>query len=277
MSNAIRDGGSSFVVRSPDGTAIMVWAQGAGPPIVLVHGSLRNHTIFDPLVAHLQAHLTTYAVDRRGFDASGDAADYAIQREFEDVAAVADAVASRAGRRVILLGHSYGAGCAMGASLLTGSVGHLILYEPGLGIPYPPGWLETNERALAAGDAESVIHAVLVDVLEMTEDDVRARRSTPQWAEYLAAAPTVLREARTENDWTYQPGAFDRIRVPTLVLIGTETSPPLMRSTLRAAAAIPEARIGVLAGHGHLACLTDPDLVASRIAAFAGTEADSAN
>jgi pimeloyl-ACP methyl ester carboxylesterase len=275
MPGSISDDGASFTVQSTDGTAIMVWVRGAGPPIVLVHGSLRNHTIFDPLVAHLQVHLTTYAIDRRGFGASGDAPDYAIQREFEDVAAVVDAVASRAGRRVILWGHSYGAGCAMGASTLTDNVDCLVLYEPGLGIAYPPGWLDINERALAAGDAGAVIHAVLVDVLEMNADDVLARKSTPLWAEYEAAAPTVLREARTESDWEYQPGAFDGIRVPTLIFIGTETAPALMRSTLRAAAAIPEARIGVLAGHGHLAYLTDPGLVSSRIVKFAVAEAST--
>jgi pimeloyl-ACP methyl ester carboxylesterase len=270
MPDAISHGGSSFVVHSLDGTAIVVWVEGAGPPVVLVHGSLRNHAIFDPLVAHLRAHLTTYAIDRRGFGASGDTPDYTIQREFEDVAAVVDAVAAQTGRRVLLWGHSYGAGCAMGAATLTDNVERLVLYEPGLGSAYPPGWLETNTRALAAGDAEAVIHAVLVDILEMSDDDVRARKATPRWAEYLAAARTVLREAQTENDWVYEPGAFDGIRVPTLVLVGTETAPALMRSTLRAAAAIPEARIGVLGGHGHIAYLTDPRFVASRILEFCG-------
>ena len=31
----------------------------AGLPIVLVHGSLRDHTIFDPLIAQLQSDMTT--------------------------------------------------------------------------------------------------------------------------------------------------------------------------------------------------------------------------
>jgi hypothetical protein len=33
---------------------------------------LRDHTILEPLVAHLQPAMTTYAIDRRGFGASGD-------------------------------------------------------------------------------------------------------------------------------------------------------------------------------------------------------------
>ena len=109
-----------------------------------------------------------------------------------------------------------------------------------------------------------------MDILEMTAEDVEARRSTPQWAEYLRAAPTVLREARTENGWVYRPGALDGVRASTLVLVGTETAPALMQSTLRAAAAIPGARTHVLGGHGHLACITDPDVVASIITEFVG-------
>jgi pimeloyl-ACP methyl ester carboxylesterase len=258
----------AFSVGAPDGTAIAVFAGGEGAPIVLVHGSLRAHRIFDPLIAPLRATMATFALDRRGFGSSGDASAYAIEREFEDVAAVVDEVARRTGSPVTLFGHSYGAGCAMGGATLTTSVSHLVLYEPGLGIQYPAGWIEAHERALAAGDAEGVIRAVLADILEMPDDEIEARRAGPQWAEYLTAASTVLREARTENDWTYAPGALAGISARTLVLVGTDTAPALMRSTLRAAAAIPDARIGILGGHGHLACLTDPEQVASRIAEF---------
>ena len=144
----------------------------------------------------------------------------------------------------------------------------LILYEPGLGIAYPPGWIEANENALAAGDAEAVIRAVLIDILEMSDADVEARRATPRWAAYLRAAATVLREARTEQEWEYRPGAFAGVRAATLFLVGTETPPALMQSTVRAAAAIPASRTHVLGGHGHLALLTDPDLIASIIKLF---------
>jgi pimeloyl-ACP methyl ester carboxylesterase len=127
-----------FDVRSADGTPLAVWADGEGPALVLVHGSMCDHSAFDPLVAELRDDMATYAMDRRGFGASGDAAGYAIEREFEDVAAVVAAVAARAGGPVALWGHSYGAGCAMGGAALTGDVHRLVLYEPGLGIPYPP-------------------------------------------------------------------------------------------------------------------------------------------
>ena len=40
----------------------------------------------------LERHFTVYAVDRRGRGGSGDAPTYAVEREFEDVAAVVDSL-----------------------------------------------------------------------------------------------------------------------------------------------------------------------------------------
>lgn len=74
--------------RSPCGSR-------AGPPLVLVHGSMADHTAFDPFVEALRNHSATFPMDRRGFGASGDGPVYAIERDFEDVSAVVDAVAAR--------------------------------------------------------------------------------------------------------------------------------------------------------------------------------------
>ena len=128
MDSHVAGEAGSFDVQSTDGTTIKVWMQGEGPPIVLVHGSLRDHTMFEPLVAQLHSSMTTYAIDRRGFGGSGDRKEYAIEREFEDVAAVVEVIAANAGA-VALCGHSYGAGCAMGAAALADSVSRLILYR----------------------------------------------------------------------------------------------------------------------------------------------------
>ena len=175
-------GTDRFDVRSPDGTPIAVWADGNGPPLVLVHGSLTDHTTFDPLVDQLRGGVTCFSMDRRGFGASGDAAGYAIQREFEDVAAVVAAVADRTGGPAALWGDSYGAGCAMGGTALTNKVRRLVLYEPGFGIAYPAGSIEAIEEAMAAGDRETAILAVLVGIVGMTEEEVDALRSSPRWA-----------------------------------------------------------------------------------------------
>src|SRR5687768_11532650 len=92
---------------SRDGTAIAYWTSGEGPPLVLVHGTTADHTRWRPLLPYLEPHATVHALDRRGRGASGDAPDYGVAREFEDVAAVVDAVAEAAGSAVDVLGHSF--------------------------------------------------------------------------------------------------------------------------------------------------------------------------
>jgi pimeloyl-ACP methyl ester carboxylesterase len=257
-----------FHVQSADGTPLAVFVDGEGPALVLVHGSLCDHTRWDPVVAELRDDLTAFAMDRRGFGESGDAEGYSIEREFEDVAAVADAVAARTGTSVALWGHSYGAGCAMGGAAMTTKVDHLVLYEPGLGLAYPPGSVEAVDKAVAAGDMETAIVLAFCDVLEMTEAEVEAQRASPMWPIRLAAAPTLPRECRTEEQWLYRPGQFETITAPTLLLTGSKSPPVVSELTNRAAAAIPDAQIRVLDGHGHFAHQADPAMVAAIIRQF---------
>jgi pimeloyl-ACP methyl ester carboxylesterase len=207
-------------------------------------------------------------MDRRGFGASGDAAGYAIQREFEDVAAVVAAVADRMGGPAALWGHSYGAGCAIGGTALTNKVRQLVLYDPDFGIAYPAGSIEAIEEAMAAGDRETAILAVLIGIVGMTEEEVDALRSSPRWPTLLAGTPTMPRECRAEDGWVYQPGQLDSITAPTLLLAGSESPPVLTKAMHQAAAAIPDARIQVLEGHAHLAHKTDPAMVAAIIRQF---------
>ena len=150
----------------------------------------------------------------------------------------------------------------------TANVSHLVLYEPSLGLAYPPGSIERIEAALADGDHDAAIVAVLVDILEMTADDVDTLRADPLWPVRLAAAPTVPRECRVEQDWIYRPGQFDTITAPTLLLTGSDSVADIVHATQRAAAAIPRARVQVLDGHGHFAHKTDPAAVTEIIHNF---------
>ena len=64
--------------------------------------------------------------DRRGRGESGDTAEYNVERECEDVVAVAGTI----GEPVVLLGHSYGAQIALEAARMISNLHKLILYEP---------------------------------------------------------------------------------------------------------------------------------------------------
>ena len=257
-----------FDITAADGTPIAVWVAGRGPAIVMVHGSIADHTTFDSFVAVLGQHFTTYAMDRRGFGATPDVDRYTIDVDFADVTAVVDAVAARTGGPVVLWGHSYGANCAIGGGALSANVSHLVVYEPSLGLPYPPGSIERIEAALADGDRDAAIVAVLVDILEMTADDVDTLRADPLWPTRLAAAPTIPRECRVEQGWRFRPGQFDTITAPTLMFTGSDSVDDIVDATRRAAAAIPGARIQILDGHGHFAHKTDPTMVTAAIRDF---------
>ncbi|HEV2895162.1 MAG TPA: alpha/beta fold hydrolase, partial [Actinomycetota bacterium] len=116
-------------VASRDGTEIAYWTTGEGPPLVLVHGAVADHTRWRLLLPYLEPHASVHALDRRGRGASGDGPAYSLAREFEDVAAVVDAVAEASGSAVDLYGHSFGGLCAFGGAALTASLGRLVLYE----------------------------------------------------------------------------------------------------------------------------------------------------
>ena len=266
-----------FDVQSMDGTSLAVWVEGNGPPLVMVHGSLQDHRASGVLVEELRAHVATHSIDRRGFGASADASRYSIEREFEDVAAVIDAVAASTGAMVALWGHSYGANCAMGGAALTNHVSHLVLYEPSLGLTYPPGSIDSIERKVAAGEMEAALLEVLVDIAGMTDDEVALMRSNPKlsWEARLATVPTVPRECRVEENWVYEPGQFDAIAAATLMLAGSETPRALRAATDRAAEAIAGAEIRELDGHGHFAHRTDPAMVATIVREFISPESPS--
>ena len=249
-------------VKSGDGGSIAVWVEGDGPPLVLVHGSVSDHTVFAPLVGELRDEFTIFAMDRRGFGASRDDPGYSAEREFSDVAAVVDAVAAQAGESVVLFGSSWGASCALDAARDLPSLRALVLYEPSLGLRYPPGSIDRIEERIAAGDNEGAIVEMATKIAGLTEDQIAERRAAPNWSQRVATAPTTVREARIEEGWDWQSERFAGIAVPTLLLTGSETPPELAEVTSLTAAAIPGARVHVLAGHGHVAHVSEPGVVA---------------
>ena len=118
-------------VKSKDGTSIAFERRGHGPPLVMVHGTTLDHTRWGTIVTKLAEHFSLYMVDRRGRGKSGDGPVYAIEREFEDVAAVLEATSEPAR----ILAHSYGAICSLEASRLTARIAKMVLYEPPLPLP----------------------------------------------------------------------------------------------------------------------------------------------
>jgi len=259
-------------VRSRDGTEIGYWTSGTGPPVVFVHGTTADHTSWRMMLPYLESHLTVHAVDRRGRGASGDAADYHLEREFEDVAAVVDTVAEASGSRVGLFGHSFGAVCALGAAALSSAVvGGMVLYEPYLEpdeAASPPGLAERLEALVAAGDDEAALETFYREVLGLSEEELDGFRAQPSWGPRAAAAYTIAREIRAEASGPFDPERTARIAAPTLLVLGGDSPSFVAGDTRRVAAALPDANVVVLEGQEHLAHYTIPDILAEHVIAF---------
>ena len=65
-----------------------------------------------------------------------------------------------------------------------------------------------------------------------------------------------------------RPAGYADVVMPTLLLLGGTSPEWAARWTSMAQSAIPNSRLQVLDGHGHLALLTAPDLVAKAVTDF---------
>ena len=255
---------------SRDGTEIGYFTTGEGPPLVLVHGGLGDHTRWGELLPYLEPHRTVHAMDRRGRGASGDGPDYAPQREFEDVAAVVDAVAERSGSAVDLYGISNGATFALGAATLTDNIRRLALYEPGIDDVedlITPELEERLETLLEAGDRDGLVEAFFREALGLG-DDIATIRAQPSWPARVAVAHTLPRELRNTPEQLFDPVEAAKVTVPTLLLQGSESPPSLRADVQTVADAVPDTRIVVLEGQAHSADFLAPQLVAEQLLPF---------
>jgi pimeloyl-ACP methyl ester carboxylesterase len=259
---------SQEIVTSKDGTPIAYWRGGKGPPLVLVHGAPADHSRWAPVLPAFEQSFTVCAVDRRGRGGSGDSDDYAIEREFEDIAAVVDSL----GEPANLLGHSYGALCALEAALLTRNIRKLVLYEPGMDVTgeglNPHEVIERLEALLEAGDRDGVVATMLRELAGASPEVVEHMRSLPAWQARVSAADALPRELRAEDAYRFDPERIRDLRVPTLLLTGSE-SPAILAEVEEAVdEALPNSRIVVMAGQGHVAMDTGTDLFTTEVLRF---------
>jgi pimeloyl-ACP methyl ester carboxylesterase len=255
-------------VTSKDGTATACWCSGGGPPLVLVHGTAADHNRWAPVLPAFEQRFTVCAVDRRGRGGSGDSGDYAIEREFEDVAAVVDSF----GEPAVVLGHSYGALVALEAARLTRNVRKLVLYDPGIEVAgeeiYLHEVIERLEALLGAGDRDGVVATTMREVAGLPPETVEYMRSQPAWQARVDAAHTIPRELRAVKAYRFDPQRFGDLGVPTLVLSGSESPAALRRAAEAVDEALPDSRSVVMTGHGHAAMDTGTELFTTEVLRF---------
>lgn len=271
-------------VVSRDGTPIAVFASGDGAPLLLAHGATADHTTWRSVRPLLEGRFRLHALDRRGRGASGDGPAYSIEREYEDLATVADAVANGAGAPVDVVGHSYGGRCALGAALLTSSIGRLVVYEgapspsgagdeggDGPGAGYRPAGVERRiAELIEAGDRDAALETFMREIVRMPPADLAAFRADPIWPLRAAAVGTTVRELEGEASAAASLEALASVAQPVLQLIGGESAAPFRDATDALNARLRDGRVVVIEGARHAAHHTHVDAFVAAVESFLG-------
>jgi pimeloyl-ACP methyl ester carboxylesterase len=127
----------TFFATSLDGTRIAYDCSGAGPAIILLHGggSYRQEWHTAGYVQRLQSNFTVITLDLRGHgesDLPTDPADYTIDKQMQDIFAVADACGAK---HFVLWGMSHGGKLGRHLAVQSDRVDKIIL----MGVRLGPG------------------------------------------------------------------------------------------------------------------------------------------
>lgn len=250
-----------LMIEGPDGTALAARRTGAGQPLVLVHGATGSKDSFAMAVPLLAEQHAVWTYDRRGRGASGDQASYALQREVEDL----EAVLGAAGPGVHLVGHSFGAVCALEVAARGADLRSLVLYEP----PVHAGEIQSGTAdamaLLREGELELGLAAFLRGV-DVSEEELEMVRSLPGvWDRLLDGSRSLAREVEAVDALGWQADRYRSIDVPTLLLTGGLTETPMYLTLDELRTAVPGAEGAELPGQRHLAFAFDPQGFAAAV------------
>ena len=267
-------------ITAPDGVRIALFRSGDGPPLVLVHGATADHTTWRASGPLLAVRHTLHAIDRRGRGASGDGdpdRPYTIEYEFDDLAAVVDAVAAESGSRVDVVGHSYGGRIGLGTAIRTANLRRLVCYEgappAGAGRGYQDadaGTVRLVEELVAAGDRDEALATFMRDIVGMPEPDLAAFRADPIWPRRVAAVDTTIRELRAETSPAASLEALGAVRQPVLQILGGASAEPFAAATRALDARLGNGRVVTIEGARHAAHHTHAAEFVAAVEAFLG-------
>jgi pimeloyl-ACP methyl ester carboxylesterase len=247
------------------GVTVSYERTGDGPPLVLVHGAFSDHdTNWTFVKPRLAEAFTVYAVARRGRGETDATRNHELTDEAEDVVSVLE----RIEEPVFLLGHSYGAHCALLAThRAPARVLKLVLYEPAWPSLMTPEALAPLERLAADGDWEAFASSFFHLALHVPTVELDALRATDLWPPILADAEASLGDLRALQRYDFDARRFRDLTLPVLLQVGTE-SPRDLYATDALAAVLPDARIEELAGQAHEGMTTAPDQYVESVMRF---------
>jgi hypothetical protein len=240
---------------SADGTAIAYEARGTGPLAVVVGGAFNDRGTWAGLAAELaDLGFTGVSYDRRGRGDSGNTEPYALEREFEDLAAV---VAGAGGGPVYAHGVSSGAALLLRAVAAGLPVERISVFEPPFRVPgappAPPDYMATLQRYVDADDRDGMVTYFQTQAVGLPEPVVQSFKSQPMWPALCAMAPTLVHDgwAMGGDDQSFPSELLSSVPVPVLAVTSSGTQSWLGGTAEVVAGALPDARFVRLEGGFH--------------------------
>ena len=259
-------------LTSADGTPIAYERTGDGPPLIVVGGALCDRGRMRPVCAALSARLTVFNYDRRGRGDSGEGVGHDVEREIEDLAALVAA----AGGSAAVYGHSSGAALVLLAALRGLDIDRVVLHDA-------PFTLDGDEaraaarayddelRALVSAGRDADAVALFMRLTGVPPAEVEAMRGEPWFAATAALGPSLVHDSAAMGN--AERGAtvpLDLIAAAeatfsALILVGDANPPFFLDAARSLAEALPDARLQVLEGEGHV---VDPDTLTPAVTGF---------
>jgi pimeloyl-ACP methyl ester carboxylesterase len=252
-------------LTTTNGVTVSYSTYGSGPPLVLVHGSFSDDvTNWEFIKPILETHFTVYAIARRGRGNTDATSGHSLEDEARDVLALVQAV----GEPVFLLGHSYGAHCALiMATLAPDLVRKLVVYEPIWPFLISDAALQPLVRLAELGNWDEFAFSFFRDVLKAPVDELEQLCASQLWPPILDDAQASLEDLRAVNSYVFDTERFQRVNCPVLLQIGSE-SPRDLYITDALVPFLADSRIESLEGQAHEGMTTAPEMYAESVCRF---------
>jgi 3-oxoadipate enol-lactonase len=238
------------------GARLHVRVAGQGPTLLLVHGWALDLDMWTPQFAALADRYRLIAFDRRGFGFSSGAPSIE-----DDVADIGELLAKLSVDRVAIVGMSQGARVALRWALANPArIASLILDGPPrdlLAVGRPQGEITlatyrklVRTRGIEAFRKEWLDHPLM----QLHTHDARTRALL---REMVARYPGHDLQ-QDETPGIARIGDLHRLDVPVLIVNGEYDSDMRIGAGAELARALPDARLAVIPGAGHLSNLDNP-------------------
>ncbi|WP_165358613.1 alpha/beta fold hydrolase [Haloactinopolyspora alba] len=256
-----------------NGVRLLVREAGSGEPLVLVHGGLDDHRVWEPVEQELAGSFRVITYDRRGHSGSENGPEPGLRSDDEDD--LAELIQSLGLAPANVVANSFGASIALGlAARRPELIATLCVHEPPLldlaaddpAVADVRRSLQAIRERIERGDAEGAVHDFIDNVA--LGPGAWETMSPEEHAETVAAAGTFAEELRDPGWASLDPAALDPTRFSLLLTRGDESPVFFTTITMRLADTVGAAAPHILPGAGHLPHLTHPADYASTVARF---------